>query len=104
MLAQIERLGVALAEVTPEEERGFLFEVKRYGPSLAGARIDPFHTTPEHMRYGWLDIKNHALRGSPRLRGSPMAIILIRRLCFFEGHVPHRMEPEIAARVLGFVT
>ncbi|XXT24183.1 hypothetical protein WME94_21825 [Sorangium sp. So ce429] len=38
-----------------------------------------------------------------RIRGSTLAVPLIRRACFFEGSVSYRIDPELAARVLGLV-
>ncbi|HTN84016.1 MAG TPA: hypothetical protein VL242_10030, partial [Sorangium sp.] len=38
-----------------------------------------------------------------RITGSALAVPLIRRACFFEGRVRYRVDPELAARVLGLL-
>ncbi|WP_438011582.1 hypothetical protein WME89_24875 [Sorangium sp. So ce321] len=38
-----------------------------------------------------------------RIKGSALMVPLIRCACFFEGRVRHRVDPELAARVLGLL-
>lgn len=73
-----------------------------------GYQEDPLHTFPIHstnrdftVRSGRLGQEAQLPGDQMQLTGSEMTISLIRRACFFEGHVPYRIEPERAARVLG---
>lgn len=85
----------------PEEVRRLPLEITL--KSYFGFQEDPFHTRLVHTHSINQDfsILNRALPGVPALQGSMLAIPLIRRLCFFEGRVPYRIDPEHAARVLG---
>ncbi len=69
-----------------------------------GFQHDPFHTLPWHSTNYDFRIKNPAVGPQLAIEGSTMTITLIRRLGFFEGRVPHRIDPELAARVLGLVS
>jgi hypothetical protein len=82
-----------------EEERRLPLEITQR--SYFGFQEDPFHTRLVHTTNEDFSIVNRALPGAPALQGSMLAIPLIRRLCFFEGRVPYRIDPEHAARVLG---
>lgn len=69
-----------------------------------GHQQDPFHTLP------WfgvnLDYKvcNPKLGSGSEFESNLLSSRLVRRFCFFQGHVPHRLDPERAARVLGLLS
>jgi hypothetical protein len=73
----------------------------------AGYQADPFHSTVtcglHHRPRGARDfvIANPARGGAAAIRGGDLISVLIRRYGFFEGAVPHRVEPTHAAWVLG---
>lgn len=70
--------------------------------AYTGYQEDPFFWG-QHRASRDFDIRS---RRHPQLRifGSELAVPLIRRACFFEGRVQYRIDPELAARVLGLVT
>jgi hypothetical protein len=69
-----------------------------------GHQQEPFHTLP------WfgvnLDYKvcNPKLGPGGEFESNLLSSRLVRRFCFFQGHVPHRLDPESAARVLGLLS
>jgi hypothetical protein len=74
----------------------------------AGYQADPFHSTVTSGLHGGRPrgardfvIANPARGAAAVMRGGDLISVLIRRCGFFEGAVPHRVEPTHAAWVLG---
>ena len=75
--------------------------------SFMGHQDDPFHSADMYgiHRRGATDFQltNEKLPEPNRINGGDLLIVLIRRACFFEGDVPYRIDPTLAARVLGLI-
>ncbi|WP_437608983.1 hypothetical protein WMF20_48980 [Sorangium sp. So ce834] len=86
----------------PEIEVGLTLEAQWCGSLL---RSNPFHTVFGEETLSRFALRNPVLDPAIELRGSALVSQLIRRFCFFEGRFCYgeRVEPEIAARVLGLV-
>lgn len=97
----VGRPGGRPIEVTVSAASPVALEVWRSG--WLGSQSNPFHTGVVESTNSDFIIANKSLGPDQRLRGSALAIPLIRRFCFFEGQVPYRIEPVLAARVLGLI-
>jgi hypothetical protein len=69
---------------------------------IMGSANDPFHTLPIRTSSGVVEYTRKAGNESLTVRLERTSR-LIRRACFFEGSVPTRVDPELAARVLGLL-
>jgi len=69
-----------------------------------GYQSDPFHRNGRsETNIGNCVFTLRNTKNGATIRGGGPVIALIRRACFFEGSVPYRVDPETAARVLGFL-
>jgi hypothetical protein len=69
-----------------------------------GFQEDPFHTLPWFGVNRDFKLCNPTLGPGAAFESNLLSIRLVRRFCFFQGRVPHRLEPETAARVLGLLS
>ncbi|MFY0529723.1 hypothetical protein ACN28I_43355 [Archangium gephyra] len=109
----LHRLGVRRHELARKLERihqesleGTLGPPWRYdSTAYLGHQEDPFHTLDvyEIRQQGAHDFElfHTGLGPETVLRSGDLLFTLIRRACFFEGAVQHRIDPEKAVRVLG---
>jgi hypothetical protein len=70
--------------------------------SYMGIQQNPFYTRCRGSNGSFI-IRNQNLGPASVLEGGYLTLWLIESLCFFEGNVPNRIDPETAARVLGFI-
>ncbi|WP_438007176.1 hypothetical protein WME89_53140 [Sorangium sp. So ce321] len=76
-------------------------EVKLKG--YLGYQEDPFcSTVPAQVNEDFI-LRNLDREEEPAITASLLALSLIRRVCFFEGNVSYRVDPERLARVLGMI-
>ncbi|MBK8258530.1 MAG: hypothetical protein IPK82_38455 [Polyangiaceae bacterium] len=97
----VGRPGGTPIEVIVGAESPVVLQVWRWG--WLGSQSNPFHTQVVESTNSDFIIVNRSSGVDQRLQGSALASPLIRRFCFFEGRVPYRIEPVLAARVLGLV-
>ena len=76
--------------------------------SYLGHQPDPFHSADAYgvERRGATDfqILNHTRPEPNAIEGGDLLVVLVRRVGFFEGRgAPYRLDPALAARVLGLV-
>ncbi|WP_437733572.1 hypothetical protein [Sorangium sp. So ce1335] len=68
-----------------------------------GEQEDPFFSIGRRGFNGDLVLRNPDLEKEPTITVSLLTIRLIRYVCFFEGNVRYRVDPERLARVLGMI-
>ncbi|WP_437334292.1 hypothetical protein [Sorangium sp. So ce394] len=68
-----------------------------------GEQEDPFRSIPAAGVNEDVILRNPDLEEEPAITVSLLTLHLIRRVCFFEGNVRYRVEPERLARVLGMI-
>jgi hypothetical protein len=99
-----DRLQETIAAVPFDHAWHAVGDLQVTAMAFMGHKHDPFHIYDVYDLIGHLGAKDFTIRrGELELRGGDLQVALIRRACFFGGAGGYRLEPEIAARVLGLV-